>query len=84
MPLYINFIFIILNNFSYIDNYFMTEALNAWQWAFSAWKQAVWCLERGFLCLMNVIYAYFLCYYIFEQFQLIRQDIFIIEASIAC
>ena len=33
---------------------------------------------------MNGIYAYFLCHYIFEQFQLLRQDIFIIEASIAC
>ena len=76
--------FRILNNFSYIDNKLMTEDLLAWQWAFSAWKEAVWCLERGFLCHMNGVYAYFICHYILEQFRLLRQNIFIIEASLAC
>ena len=38
-----------VKQFSYYDNKFIIEAFKAWQYAFSAWKEAVWCLEVG-LC----------------------------------
>ena len=36
--------FRILNNFGYIDHKFIIEAFKAWQYAFSALKEVVFCL----------------------------------------
>ena len=45
-----------VKQFSYLDIKFIIEAFKAWQLAFSAWKEAVWCLEVGFLCLVHYMY----------------------------
>ena len=49
MPCTIICIFKMLYNFIYTDNNFIIEAFKAWNWAFSAWKEAILCLERVFL-----------------------------------